>query len=132
MAGIIRASFNSAEIIRTDQTGRVAQELLQALVQISSTARRVYADCTRAYVGVLTKAIGSWELSHGLDARDAAETIWTGILGCHLLSAARGDEPYDRLARNWGVLLTALAPKSELPALNDSLTDMPGRYQVAV
>ena len=80
----------------------------------------------------ITKAIGSWELPHGLGARDAAETIWIGILGCHLLSAALGDEPYVRLARNWRVLLTALAPKSELPALNGSLAGMLGRYQLAV
>lgn len=129
---IIRATFKSADIIRSDKTASVGHQLLQSLGQISSAAARVYKRWTHDYLEVLTRAISGWELRKGLEIADAVEGIWVGIAGSHLLSAAMGDDPFERLTKSWRMLLRVLAPEDQVDALVESLELISADYRAAV
>ena len=88
---VITSTFDSAAIMASVKSARVGQELLQGLSQISSMASQTYREWTEEYVGLVARAIEPWATARGIEANEAAEAIWVGILGCHLLTAATGD-----------------------------------------
>ncbi len=108
---IILATFTSAATIQADKTARIGNELLQALGQVSSVAARVYQEWTDSFITGLTKAIEATGLRDGVDAAEAAESAWTSVLGCHLLSSAMGDDAHARLVRAWRAMVRATVPE---------------------
>ena len=121
LAGLIVATFANAEAMQTNKTARIGNQLLQALSQISSVGTPVYSSWTAEFVGVLKKALGTCELRDGADLTDAAEAMWTGLIGCHLLSAAIGDDPYERLAMTWRTLLRSTVAEPSFSHFSDIL-----------
>jgi AcrR family transcriptional regulator len=108
---VILASFTAAFLVNADKTVRIGNELLQALGQVSSIASRVYQEWTESFVNTLSKAIETVGLRDGVDAVEAAEAMWAGLLGCHLLSSAIGDNAHARLARAWRAMVRATVPE---------------------
>ncbi|MCW1958079.1 MAG: TetR/AcrR family transcriptional regulator [Mycobacterium sp.] len=102
---IITATYVSAALIEEDKTARIGNQLLQALSQISSGASQIYAEWTSNFIAAFVKGLETIGLRDGVDAAEVAEAIWAGILGCHLLSSALGDDPYSRLTRSWRAVL---------------------------
>ena len=58
-----------------------------------------------------------------------AEAAWAGVLGCHLLSSAIGDDPYSRLARAWRSLMLAMLPEEIVGDYLRLIDDCASRYQ---
>jgi len=114
LSGVISSTFDSAAIIASDKSAQIGNELLQALSQISSVASQTYSRWTNDFVGVIASAIGPWTTARSIDTEDAAEAIWVGILGCHLLSSALNDDQFARLNRSWKVAVQLLAPPGEV------------------
>jgi AcrR family transcriptional regulator len=129
---LIRASFEAAAIIQSDKLARVGNELMQGLGQISATATRIYADWCERYIAILGTAIADWELVDGLNPTDVAEAVWTGIIGSHLLSAAIGDDRFERLGRVWKLVLLVSAPQGSREELRAVIEDALTQYRVAV
>ncbi|MEI6252188.1 MAG: TetR/AcrR family transcriptional regulator [Mycobacteriaceae bacterium] len=111
LENIILATFTSAATIEADKTVRIGNQLLQALGQVSSVASQVYREWTETFVKGLATAIEAVGLRDGVDAVEAAEAMWAGVLGCHLLSSAIGDDSHARLARAWRAMLRATVPE---------------------
>lgn len=108
---LIVATFMAAEMLETDKSARIGNQLLQALSQISSAASRIYAEWTAEFTGALTKAFETVGVRDGVDAAEMAEAAWAGILGCHLLSSAFEDDPYGRLMRAWRAVIRVTVPE---------------------
>jgi AcrR family transcriptional regulator len=108
---IILATFTSASTLEADKTVRIGNQLLQALGQVSSVAAAVYQEWTDKFVASLSKAIEATGVRDGVDAVEAAESMWAGIVGCHLLSSAIGDNSHARLARAWRAMVRATVPE---------------------
>lgn len=111
---IIVATFMAAEMLESDQASRIGNQLLQALRQVSGTASQVYRQWTQDFTDVLIKGIEAAGFREGADAARSAEAIWTGVLGCHLLSSALNDDAYGRLANGWRSMMRSLAPEDSL------------------
>ncbi len=107
---IIVATFVAAEMLETDKTSRIGNQLLQSLGQVSATAINVYRTWSVEFAGTLAKGIEDAGLHRGPDAAEASEAIWAGVLGCHLLSSAFNDDAYARLASLWRSIMRSLVP----------------------
>jgi len=112
LEGMIVATFAAAAICEDDKTVRIGNQLLQALGQVSSVAAPIYAEWTGLFVAPLAQAFESVGVRAGVDATEAAEAMWAGVLGCHLLSAAVGDDSSARLARAWRAMVRATVPEN--------------------
>jgi AcrR family transcriptional regulator len=110
LESMIVATFSAAEILEADKTVRIGNQLLQALGQVSSVAAPIYAKWTENFVNSLAQAFEAVGVRDGVDAKEAAEAMWAGVIGCHLLSAAIGDDSSTRMARAWRTMVRATVP----------------------
>ncbi len=132
LEGLIRISFDSAFLIQTDKLAQVGNKLMQGLDQISHVAGAIYAQWTDRYVQMMRRAVGTWQLREGVDAGDIAEGIWNGIVGCHLLCAATGEDRIERLSRTWRLNLRLFAPQEALADLEAALDEAAAGFRSAV
>lgn len=133
LAGVISATFDSAAIIASEKSARIGHELLQALSQISGgVASQTYRRWTDEFVSVIARAIQPWATERGIEAGDAAESIWEGIMGCHLLSSALGENQCARLTRSWKLVVQTLAPADEVDSYLARIDDIAAGYAAAV
>lgn len=132
LENVIKATINSAAIMASDKASRVGHELLQALSQISSVASQTYRKWTDEFVATVSRAIEPWAAQRGIDAAEAAEAIWVGILGSHLLSAAIGEDHVARLARSWKLALQVLAPAEAVDGFYAMLDNFAAGYAAVV
>lgn len=107
---IIAATFVGAEMLETDKTSRIGNQLLQSLGQVSATAINVYRTWSGEFTSTLAKGIEDAGLRQGDDAVEFAEAAWAGVLGCHLLSSAFSDDACARLASLWRSMMRTLVP----------------------
>lgn len=89
----------------------------------------MYTDWTARFAEMVRAVVDAGELSREIDSTDAAEAIWVGVLGSHLVSAAVGDNAYARLARSWRVLLRSLLPAEALPEFDTLLSRIVAGYR---
>jgi AcrR family transcriptional regulator len=130
LENMIKSTINSAAILASDKAAWVGHELLQALSQISSIASQTYRKWTDEFVAKMSSAIEPWVAQRGIDAAEAAEAIWVGILGSHLLSAAIREDHVARLARSWKLALQMLAPADAVDGYYVMLNDFAVAYAV--
>ena len=64
-----------------------------------------------------------------MDAAEAAEAMWAGVIGCHLLSSAIGDDSFARLARTWRAMVRATVPEHLLGHYYGVLERVASQYQ---
>lgn len=126
---MIVGTFTSAALLETEKSARIGNQLLQALGHVSKVATQIYTQWTAEFVGNLTKAIKAVGVRDGIDAAEFAEAMWVGVLGCHLLSSALGDDPYDRLARAWRTLVRAAVHEEAQDRYNRFLDRPAGALQ---
>jgi len=107
LESLIMATFTSAAMLDADKTVRIGNQLLQALGQVSSAAAPIYTEWTESFVNSLAQAFESVGVRDGVDAMEAAEAMWAGVIGCRLLSGAIGDDSTARLARAWRATVRA-------------------------
>lgn len=126
---VIQATFTSAATVEADKTAQIGNQLMQALGQVSNTASRVYNEWTESFVRSLSKAIEDAGPRAGVDAVEAAEAMWAGVLGCHLLSSAMADDSSERLARVWRSMVRATVPENMLEHYYGLLERFSAEYQ---
>ena len=112
----------------SDDMVRIANQLRQALSQVSGAGAKTYLPSTAGFLEQVTKAVAEGDVRGDICAEDVAEAICASVLGCHLLSDAIGDDPYARLARAWRVLMPAIASAEGLPYFQDFLARTVARY----
>lgn len=132
LGGIIKATFAVQDLMHRDPTVRVGQMLSQALHQVSSAGSQMYSGWTEKFVDMVNDVAAVGGIRAQVDPLDVAEAIWAGVLGAHLVSAARGDDPYTRLARSWRVLVLSIAPEDAVGQLHELLDDTVRNCQAAV
>ena len=126
---IVSATFTSAALLDEDKSARIGNQLLQAQSQISSAGSRIYASWTADFVSAFTKGVEEVGMRDGIEPAAIAEAAWAGVLGCHLLSSAIGDDPYSRLARAWRSLMLAMLPEEIVGDYLRLIDDCASRYQ---
>ena len=129
LESMILATFTSAASLGADKTVRIGNQLLQALGQVSSVASPIYQEWTETFVQGLATAIEAVGLRDGVDAVEAAEAMWAGVLGSHLLSSAIGDDSHARLARAWRAMVRATVPEHLLEHYYEVLERATAEYQ---
>lgn len=118
---IIAATFVAAEMLASDKTARIGNQLLQSLGQVSPTAIAVYRQWSDEFTSTLARGIDDAGLRQGGDAVEAAQAIWAGVLGCHLLSSAFNDDAHTRLANLWRSTMRSLVPEESWDHYDDLL-----------
>ena len=126
---IVVATFTSAALLEEEKSARIANQLLQAQGQISGAGGRIYAGWTSDFITSLTKGLEAVGTRNGINAAEIAESAWVGVLGCHLLSSALGDDPYSRLAQAWRSLMLATLPEQIVGGYLQLLDDCATRYE---
>lgn len=129
LEGLIATTFAVQALMRNDKLTQVGHRLSLALDQVSSAGSRLYRSWTNRFVDMVTMVIDTGALLDGIDPGDVAECVWVGILGCNLVSAAIGDDPYARLARCWRVQMRSIVPEHALAAAYQSVDCIAERYQ---
>lgn len=132
LEGLIGATFAVQNFMWSDKIGQTGQLLAQALSQVSGAGARMYSEWTRRFADTVRALVEAGELDREVDIHDMAEAIWAGALGCHLVSAAVGDDPFVRLGRGWRVVLRSIVPGqsgNDVVALVDRVAQ---RYSVSV
>lgn len=132
LEGIIRSTFAVQDLMRNDRMSGIGQLLSQALGQVCPSGARVYKGWTGRFVEMVTMVITTGELRGDVDPEDVAEAIWVGVLGCHLVSAAVGDDCYARLGRSWRILLRSALPEAAIEEADNLLGRVVADYQMAV
>lgn len=123
LAGLIEMTFGVQALMHRDPVTRVGQMLSQALGQVSDAGSKLYSGWTQRFVEMVERLVEAGEIRKDVVVVDVAETIWSGVLGAHLLSAAIGDDPYTRLARTWRVMLRAVVDGGALPGFEALLAE---------
>ena len=96
---------------------------------MSSAGAGVYKGWTDRFVDMVTRVIDSGRMREGVDPHHIAESVWAAILGCNLVSAAIGDDPYARLGRCWGVLVRSIVADHALEGALESVDRIAEHYQ---
>lgn len=118
---LIVGSYAIAGAIQSDKLVGIGNLLVQSLSQIGDAGSKVYPRWKSAFVEEANAAAAAGELRGGMSADDVGEAIYVSMVGCQLLSDAMGDDPYDRLARAWHIVLQAVVPAPEVGQLDDFL-----------
>lgn len=129
LEGIIAATFAMQALMHRDKLTQVGHRLCQALDQVSSAGARVYKGWTDRFVDMVKMVIDSGRMREGVDSNHVAESVWAAILGCNLMSAAIGDDPYARLGRCWGILVRSIVADHALAGVLESVDRIAERYQ---
>jgi AcrR family transcriptional regulator len=124
----VRATFRLAHMTQNDDLARIANQLRQALSQVSGAGAKTYVYATQGFLDQVEKAVAEGDVRADIAPGDVAETICAGVLGCHLLSDAMGDDPFARLARTWRVLLRSIVSDDALPYFHDFLSRTLAQY----
>jgi AcrR family transcriptional regulator len=132
LEGLVAATFGVQNMMWSDKVGQTGQLLSQALGQVSGAGSRVYAGWTTRFAEMVKSLIDAGELRPELNVEDVAEAMWAGVLGCHLVSAAVGDDPFTRLGRSWRVVLRSLVPEDSGNDVTVLVDRVAQRYSVAV
>lgn len=125
----IRATFRLAQMTQDDDLARIANQLRQALSQVSDAGAKTYLHSTAGFLEQITKAVAEGDVRDDVCTEDVAETICASVLGCHLLSDAIGDDPFARLARAWRVLLPSLVSTEAMPYFQDFVARTVAQYR---
>lgn len=126
---LITATFISAEMLQTDKSARIGNQLLQGLSQISSKASEFYREWTTEFVGALTGILKGVGTRDGIDAAEIAEASWAAVLGTHLLASAIGTDHYALLERGWRSILRATLPDHVFALYDHMITRTAAQYQ---
>lgn len=124
----VRATFRIAQMTHTDDLVRIANQLRQALSQVSGAGAKTYAPSTEGFLEQIRKAVAEGDVRDDVCAEDVAETICASVMGCHLLSDAIGDDPFARLARAWRVLMPSIVSGEALPYFRDFVARTLAQY----
>lgn len=129
LEGIISGTYAVQALMLNDKLTQVGHRLCQALDQVSSAGARVYLGWNDRFVDMVKEVVDNGEMSDAVAANDVAETVWVGILGCNLVSAAIGDDPYARLARCWRVVVRSIVPPDSVAGAHSAIERISQRYQ---
>lgn len=132
LEGVIRSTFAVQDHMRNETVVHIGQQLAQALGQICPSGAHVYRRWTRQFVEMVEMVINAGELRSDIEPTEAAEAIWVAVLGCHLVSAAVGDDPYARLGRSWRILLNSTLATSAVADANAVVDRVVADYQGAL
>lgn len=132
LEGLIAATFGVQNLMWSDKVGQTGQLLAQALGQVSTAGSRVYAGWTPRFAEMVKSLVDAGELRPEINVEDVAEAMWAGVLGCHLISAAVGDDPFARLARAWRAVLRSIVPAHAADDVAGVVDRVARRYAVAV
>ncbi len=129
LEGLIAVTYAVQALMHNDKLTQVGHRLCQALDQVSRAGAQVYLGWTDRFPDMVKKVIEGGEMLDGVDPNDVAESVWMGILGCNLASAAIGDDPYARLGRCWRVMVRSIVPESSLTAAHGAVDRVAERYE---
>jgi AcrR family transcriptional regulator len=129
---LIMATFTSADMLRSEKTARIGNQLLQALSQISSSASQVYGEWTRQFVGTLKAGLEAVGVRDGVDVAEVAEATWAGVLGSYLLASAFDSDPQIGLARAWRSMVHAALPDEAVERYHGLIDRITQQFEVVV
>ena len=128
---LIRTSFISADVTRSDSLVRVGNLLRQSLNQISPSGAAPYLVWRQAVIRMVRKAAAEGDVQDGIDVDALGHAIWSSLVGTALLSGATGEDPIPRLAQCWTITLRGVVPAESLSYFTALVTRVSQQYQRA-
>jgi AcrR family transcriptional regulator len=119
---MIHGTFAAADILESDDTARVAEQLSLALGPFNETAARVSARWVEAMAPQAKRAIAEGDLTEDLDPQTIGEFVVAAMFGTRLLTTTMPDgDAVGRLRRMWEMLLPVIATDASLPYFREFL-----------
>lgn len=132
MHKLIKATFGFIALTESDVIVRVGYQLRQAMRQVSQAgSRRGFGDTQVIFASAIKRAVADGHARAGINAAEAAYTLFAALAGCRLLADAQGDDPIDRLEQTWRTLLRAIAPDEAVAGLRRYVRSTARRHQQA-
>ncbi|WP_046319663.1 TetR/AcrR family transcriptional regulator [Mycobacterium sp. UM_Kg1] len=128
LEGMIHGIFAVTEVLSVDKEARAAGHLVFALAEDNALGARVGGEWAAAVTDQITRAIAEGDLREDLDARHAAESITSAMLGTWLLTHAPQDG-VGRVTRMWEMMLPAIVAPDSLAYFQQVLARDALRYQ---
>ncbi|MUL78677.1 ScbR family autoregulator-binding transcription factor [Mycolicibacterium sp. CBMA 226] len=115
---LIVGTFTTADLFATNGTVRAGVKLLRTFAGFNPTAKLSYLSFVEQITGDIKRAAAEGDLRQDTDPTDLANTVVAWTLGAELLSSSVSDghDFRDRLARQWRVLMPAIAAEESLDA----------------
>lgn len=110
LENLIAATFGAAALMHGDSRARIGFRLHLALDQISHSGDLAFGRRRAEFIAAIALAIADGDLDDDVDATELGHTLWTSILGTHLLETACHDDIFPRLAQLWRTLLHGRTP----------------------
>jgi AcrR family transcriptional regulator len=117
MHKLIKATFGFLALTESDDIVRVGYQLRQALRQVSPAGPKGFGDTHVIFASAIKRAVADGHARPGINAREAAHTLFAALVGCRLLADALGEDPIERLEQAWRTLLLSIAPDDAVAAL---------------
>ena len=126
---LIRTSFISADITRTNDLVRIGNLLRQSTNQISPAGTAPYLVWRKVVVRMVRRAAAEGDVQDGIDLEALGHAVWSSLVGTALLSGATGEDPIPRLAQVWEITLRGVVPAESLPYFNAFVTRTAQQYR---
>ena len=117
MLDLITATFRFIAITENDPVVRVGYQLRQAVRQISEAGATSFADTEVVFATCIRGGIRDGHIRADVTAKEPAYTLFAALVGCRLLSDARSEDPFARMAQVWRTVLQSIATDEGLPVL---------------
>lgn len=117
MLQLITATFRFIAATENDPVIRVGYQLRQAVRQISEAGANSFADTEVVFASAIRGGVRDGHVRAEVSAKEPAYTLFAGLVGCRLLSDARSEDPFARLAQVWRTVLQSIATDDGLPVL---------------
>lgn len=118
MHKLIAATFEFIAITENNRIARVGYQLRQAVHEVGRIGRSGFADTEFVFATAIRGAVRDGHARPGVNAEEAAYTLFATLVGCRLLTAQYGQDPFARLAQTWRTILPSIAAEDALPDLN--------------
>jgi AcrR family transcriptional regulator len=120
LENMIHGTFTVANVLRSDNMARAAEQLTSALSGFNEAAARFCAGLVEVMAEEARRAVAEGDLRPDLDPAMVSESIIGIMLGTRLLSKAmsaegRNRDLIGRTGQMWGLLLAGIVTDASLP-----------------
>ncbi|HTX94540.1 MAG TPA: TetR/AcrR family transcriptional regulator [Mycobacterium sp.] len=122
LENMIHGVFAVTDLLVTDKSARIAEQLTHGLAEYNTAASQVWRNRLDAMTTQVRLAAEEGDLREGLDPCVVSEAILSAMLGAQLLSKAWADGDHiTRLTRSLELLLPAIVAETSLPYFREFL-----------
>lgn len=118
MHKLINATFRFIALTENDDIIRVGYQLRRSMPHLSRMDSGGRGDTHMLFTLCVKGAVADGHVRPDVDAKAAAHTVFSALVGARVLADMVGDDPMARLTAAWRTILRAIAPQEAQAQLN--------------